>query len=120
MHALPKDYFSRADGERYSREDYYAHPEKYQSEFHTKVSTSCTLIEPLLTGLMLFQIAPYLTLFINGAGWSPSFPRLMTNKQLVTALGRAKEVGRGRFASIGDISCDIGVSDVKFLRTNLI
>ena len=38
----------------------------------------------------------------------------MTNDQLAVALGRAKEVGRGRFASVGDISCDIEVRSVAF------
>lgn len=33
----------------------------------------------------------------------------MSNEQLVTALSRAKEIGKGRFGTIGDISCDIGV-----------
>ena len=34
----------------------------------------------------------------------------MTNDALTTALARAAEVGRGRFGTIGDISCDLEVS----------
>ncbi|KAI0075026.1 hypothetical protein K474DRAFT_1647191 [Panus rudis PR-1116 ss-1] len=88
VHALPQDYFVRKDGQAYDRTHYYAHPDMYASEFHTKV-------------------APYLTLFINGAGWAQSFPRLMTNEHLTTALERAQQVGPGRFTCIGDISCDL-------------
>ncbi|KAG2121616.1 Saccharopine dehydrogenase-domain-containing protein [Suillus clintonianus] len=88
VHALPNDYLTRADGGHYSRNDYYKNPAMYRSEFDTKV-------------------APYLTLFLNGVGWLPSFPRLMTNEQLATALTRAAEVGRARFGTIGDISCDV-------------
>ncbi|KAG0708523.1 Saccharopine dehydrogenase-domain-containing protein [Suillus ampliporus] len=88
VHALPQDYLTRADGGQYSRDDYYKNPAMYHSDFDTKV-------------------APYLTLFLNGVGWLPSFPRLMTNEQLATALTRAAEVGRARFGTIGDISCDV-------------
>ncbi|KIM79378.1 hypothetical protein PILCRDRAFT_74408 [Piloderma croceum F 1598] len=88
VHALPQDYLFRKDGGLYSRENYYKHPGNYRSDFHTKV-------------------APYLTLFINGTAWNPSFPRLMTNEQLAVTLERAQQVGRGRFTSVGDISCDI-------------
>jgi alpha-aminoadipic semialdehyde synthase len=44
-------------------------------------------------------VAPYLTLLLNGAGWAPGFPRLLTNDQLPLAR---------RLAAIGDISCDLG------------
>ena len=90
MHALPKDYFVRKDGAPYDRSDYYAHPDAYVSEFHTK-------------------IAPYLSLLLHGAGWAPAFPRLMTNAQLATTLEIAQTLGKGRFACVGDISCDIEV-----------
>jgi len=74
----------------------------YQSEF---LQPRLSLSNRVIVG----QVAPYLTLFINGTGWSPLFPRLMTNDQLAVTLERAKEVGRGRFVSVGDISCDIEV-----------
>ena len=32
-------------------------------------------------------------MLINGAGWAPSFPRLMTNEQLAVALEKAQQVG---------------------------
>ncbi|KAI6001939.1 Saccharopine dehydrogenase-domain-containing protein, partial [Pisolithus albus] len=88
VHASPEDYLSRLDGGPYSRSHYYQNPSLYRSDFATKV-------------------APYLTLFLNGVGWLPGFPRLMTNQDLTVALNRAAEVGPARFGTIGDISCDI-------------
>ncbi|KIJ19435.1 hypothetical protein PAXINDRAFT_68974 [Paxillus involutus ATCC 200175] len=88
VHASPNEYLSRVDGGQYERSHYYENPSLYKSDFATKV-------------------APYLTLFLNGVGWLPKFPRLMTNDALTTALTRAAEVGRVRFGTIGDISCDI-------------
>ncbi|KAG6909409.1 hypothetical protein DXG01_000710 [Tephrocybe rancida] len=88
VHALPKDYFVRLDGQPYERSDYYARPQSYRSIF-------CE------------TVAPYLTLFLNGTGWSTNFPRLMTNEQLSVALDRARAFGGARFTNIGDISCDI-------------
>ncbi|KAF9481464.1 hypothetical protein BDN70DRAFT_876255 [Pholiota conissans] len=88
VHAKPKDYLVRLDGGQYDRSHYYASPHSYTSVFAEKV-------------------APYLTLFLNGTGWSPSYPRLMTNEQLGVALTRASSLKGARFTNIGDISCDI-------------
>ncbi|KAM6499393.1 Saccharopine dehydrogenase domain containing protein [Amanita muscaria] len=88
VHAKPEDYFVRSDGQGYDRESYYDSPELYHSVFCDKV-------------------APYLTLFLNGIGWSNGYPRLMNDEQLVTALKRARELGGARFTNIGDISCDV-------------
>ncbi|KAI0653120.1 Saccharopine dehydrogenase-domain-containing protein [Cubamyces menziesii] len=90
VHAHPKDYFVRRDGRPFERADYYAHPNEYVSEFHTK-------------------IAPYLSLLLHGAGWAPAYPRLMSNEQLTTTLEIAQTLGKGRFACVGDISCDGGL-----------
>lgn len=49
--------------------------------------------------MFIDQIAPYLTLLINGVGWNIGFPRLLTTSQLALAK---------RLAAVGDISCDIG------------
>ncbi|KAG6886864.1 hypothetical protein C0995_003874 [Termitomyces sp. Mi166 len=87
-HALPKDYLVRLDGQPYDRAHYYTHPQSYRSTF-------CE------------TVAPYLTLFLNGTGWSPNFPRLMTNNQLIVALDRARTFPGWRFTNVGDISCDI-------------
>ncbi|KAI0349833.1 hypothetical protein OH77DRAFT_1431672 [Trametes cingulata] len=88
VHTHPKDYFVRRDGRPFERADYYAHPDEYVSEFH-------------------IQIAPYLSLLLHGAGWAPAYPRLMTNEQLTTTLNIAQTLGKGRFACVGDISCDV-------------
>ncbi|RDB21718.1 Alpha-aminoadipic semialdehyde synthase, mitochondrial [Hypsizygus marmoreus] len=88
VHAKPEDYLVGLDGRKYDREHYYAHPQSYRSTF-------CD------------TVAPYLTLFLNGVGWLPTFPRLMTNEQLTVALDRARSIGGARFTNIGDISCDV-------------
>ncbi|CDO70674.1 hypothetical protein BN946_scf184761.g12 [Trametes cinnabarina] len=88
VHAHAKDYFVRRDGRPFERAHYYAYPEQYVSEFHTKV-------------------APYLSLLLHGAGWAPGYPRLMTNENLTTTLEMAQTLGKGRFACVGDISCDV-------------
>ncbi|KAJ7505433.1 Saccharopine dehydrogenase-domain-containing protein [Mycena galericulata] len=89
VHAQPRDYLRRLDGHEYDRAHYYENPQAYRSTFSTNV-------------------APYLTLFLNGVGWAPSFPRLMTNADLIDTLSRAKAIGGARFTNIGDISCDPG------------
>ena len=43
----------------------------------------------------------------------------MTRDALTTALARAAEVGRARFGTIGDISCDIGVSAFPYFDGSL-
>ncbi|KAJ7758520.1 Saccharopine dehydrogenase-domain-containing protein [Mycena maculata] len=89
VHAQPRDYLRRLDGQAYDREHYYENPHSYRSTFST-------------------DVAPYLTLFLNGVGWAPSFPRLMTSADLIETLSRAKAIGGARFTNIGDISCDPG------------
>ncbi|KAJ7696052.1 Saccharopine dehydrogenase-domain-containing protein [Mycena rosella] len=89
VHAKPQDYLKRLDGNEYDRDHYYEHPQVYRSTFST-------------------DIAPYLTLFLNGVGWAPSYPRLMTSVDLIETLSRAKAIGGARFTNIGDISCDPG------------
>jgi hypothetical protein len=69
--------------------------------------------------LTFAQIAPYLTLFLNGVGWSPSFPRLMTKEQLTAALQLARGLDGFRFTNIGDISCDVGVRGETYLHSNI-
>lgn len=66
---------------------------------------------------------PYVTLLINGTGWSTGFPRLLTTQQLSSAITKAQSlslpgaVTRGK--CIGDISCDIGVSHYLLLLFTL-
>ncbi|KAG8883236.1 hypothetical protein FRB98_003213, partial [Tulasnella sp. 332] len=79
---------NKRTGGTFDRADYYANPNDYESHFADK-------------------IAPYTTVLINGAGWSQGFPRLLTTAQLSTALDLARQVGKGRFRTIADVSCDI-------------
>ena len=65
------------------------------------------------------QIAPYLSLLLHGAGWAPGFPRTMSNAQLLSTLTKAQTIGRGRFACVGDISCDIEVNVLLVLSSHL-
>lgn len=106
MHALPKDYFVRADSNPYERSHYYANPDQYTSIFHEKVGAELFQLGPQLTVCAL-KIAPYTTLLVHGAGWARGYPRTMTNEQLRLALETAQGVGPGRFTCVGDISCDI-------------
>ena len=46
---------------------------------------------------MDLQIAPYLSLLLHGAGWSPAYPRVMTNAQLEIALERGAASRPGSF-----------------------
>ncbi|KAL1742987.1 Saccharopine dehydrogenase-domain-containing protein [Schizophyllum fasciatum] len=92
-HAQPQDYLTRQDGNVYDRSSYYKSPELYSSQFSEKASQA--------------TVAPYLTMFINGVGWQPGFPRLMTREDLDKALSLAKAYPGFRFQNIADISCDI-------------
>lgn len=43
----------------------------------------------------------------------------MTKDALTTVLARAAEVGRARFGTIGDITCDIEVSVFLYFQESL-
>lgn len=68
-------------------EEYYHHPEKYESKFS--------------------EYLPDLTILVNGIFWSERYPRLVTREY----LRRRSLLGSGlNLQVIGDISCDIGGS----------
>jgi saccharopine dehydrogenase (NAD+, L-lysine-forming) len=67
--------------------DYYQHPEKYRSRFHTYV--------------------PYLTLLVNGIYWTDRYPRLVTRRYIKELFSQGE---KPRLRVIGDISCDIAGS----------
>ncbi|KAJ3859108.1 Saccharopine dehydrogenase-domain-containing protein [Lentinula novae-zelandiae] len=75
----------------YSRSDYHASPSSY-------------------TSLFPIRIAPYLTLLLNGAGWAPGYPKMISEEGVKTAgnviNGMDEKKRKGRFAVVGDISCD--------------
>ncbi len=74
----PKD-----DTAGFELQDYYKHPEKYRSCFHSYV--------------------PYLTLLVNGIYWDKRYPTLLTKEY----LRKAHQEGNTRLRVICDISCDI-------------
>ncbi|KAG8832376.1 hypothetical protein FRC17_001423 [Serendipita sp. 399] len=88
VHVKPEDYLIDVRGRPYDRSTYYSKPELFNSLFYERV-------------------APYISLLINGAGWKPGFPRLMSNLQLANAQQIARRISPFRFTSIADISCDI-------------
>lgn len=89
IHVPSSAYLSKKGSENeFQREDYYANPESYESHFHEK-------------------IAPYTTVLINGAGWALGCPRILSSSVLPETIKLARNVGRSRFRTIADISCDI-------------
>ena len=81
----PSAYFTR-DGKKYSREDYYANPSAYSSIFAS-------------------EFAPYLTTLINGAGWRPGFPRIITSEGMDELV--AASAGWPSLCAIQDVTCDL-------------
>ncbi|BGO95319.1 hypothetical protein JCM10020v2_007033 [Rhodotorula toruloides] len=79
------DYLVDRSGKAFDREEYRAHPERFDSVFHEK-------------------IAPYSTVFLNGGFWAPPSPRLLTTAQLASLQQNSKS----RLISIVDVSCDFG------------
>jgi saccharopine dehydrogenase (NAD+, L-lysine-forming) len=71
-------------GDRFELQDYYDHPERYRSRFHTYL--------------------PHLTLLVNCVYWEARYPRLVTKADLSRLYGGAEPP---RLRVIGDISCDI-------------
>nr|KAJ3417907.1 hypothetical protein HK105_000609 [Polyrhizophydium stewartii] len=83
----PEDYLVRKDGGVFNRDEYFKHPELYESVFHEK-------------------IAPYARVMINGIFWTEKYPRLMTIEQTHQLAAQ----NRLRLLTLADISCDIGGS----------
>ena len=69
---------------RFELQDYYDHPEKYRSVFHTYL--------------------PHLTLLVNCVYWEAKYPRLVTKADLRRLYGGTEPP---RLRVIGDISCDV-------------
>jgi len=65
-------------------QDYYDHPEKYESVFE--------------------KYLPYLSVLVNAIYWTPAYPRLVSKEGLKRLFAEAK---RPRLRVIGDISCDV-------------
>ncbi|CAE6438833.1 unnamed protein product [Rhizoctonia solani] len=87
VHLPPSEYIRGINNEPYDREAYHADPSNWKSIFAD-------------------EVAPYVSLLINGAGWKPGYPRLISNSDLPRVISLAKGVGIGRFSAIADVSCD--------------
>ncbi|KEP50673.1 putative saccharopine dehydrogenase (NADP+, L-glutamate-forming) [Rhizoctonia solani 123E] len=87
IHLPPSEYIRGINDEPYNREAYHADPSKWKSIFAD-------------------EVAPYISLLVNGAGWKHGYPRLISNADLPRVIALAKGVGLGRFAAIADVSCD--------------
>jgi len=68
-------------------EDYYQHPENYESKFAAYL--------------------PFITVLVNGIYWDSRYPRFVTWSDL---QGLANSEGPNRLAGIADITCDVGGS----------
>ena len=55
------------------------------------------------------QIAPYVTVVVNGIYWEPIYPRLLTTAQTTALLLQPSH----RLLGIADISCDIEVCSTR-------
>jgi len=80
------DMVRRADGGAFELQDYYDHPERYESRFE--------------------QHWPRLTMLVNCIYWEPRYPRLVT----IDGLKRFWPQSDGRLKVIADITCDVGGS----------
>jgi alpha-aminoadipic semialdehyde synthase len=81
------DYLSTPSG-TYDRSSYYSDPSSHSSSFAERV-------------------APYLTTLINGAGWQPGYPRIMSNQDLEGLVQEGN--GRSKMVAIQDVACDLQV-----------
>ena len=81
----PSDYLSTPTSP-YSRSLYYSDPSSHSSSFSTR-------------------IAPYLTTLINGAGWQPGYPRIMSNTDLDNLINRG--AGQSKMVAVQDVACDL-------------
>ena len=84
-------YLCPAAGGPYSRQAYYADPSSYSSTFNR-------------------DIAPYLTTLINGAGWQPGSPRIMSCRDLDGLVASVGADGQGhKLVAVQDVACDLKV-----------
>lgn len=75
-------------------EDYYKHPERYESKFAAYL--------------------PFISVLVNGIYWDSRYPRFVTWSDLKRLTGTG---GQPRLAGIADITCDVGGSIECNVRT---
>ncbi len=74
----------KIESAKFRLQDYYSHPEKYESRFE--------------------EYLPHLTVLMNGIYWEPRYPKLLTKSYLKNAYSQDS---KQRLRVIGDITCDI-------------
>ncbi|KAK4048433.1 hypothetical protein OIV83_004779 [Microbotryomycetes sp. JL201] len=80
-----KDWIRPRDTSKtFDREEYRRHPERFESVFAS-------------------EVAPFLTMVLNGGFWETGCPRLLTTKELAILQ---QTVPANRFLSVVDIGCD--------------
>lgn len=79
----PDMFRHREPGAPFDPGEFRDHPDRYKS--------------------MLHRSLPFLTMLVNGIYWEPSFPRLITRKNMRQLYDR----GERRLRVIGDITCDV-------------
>ncbi|SCZ94622.1 BZ3500_MvSof-1268-A1-R1_Chr12-3g04003 [Microbotryum saponariae] len=84
VHLELSDYLKHKDGKNFDREEYRSQPDNYVSRFDT-------------------EVAPYTTLFFNGAYWAPGCPRILSTSQLAKIQ---KDGSPERMLAIVDAACD--------------
>ncbi len=77
----------RSDGQPFDLQDYYTHPEKYESVFE--------------------QYLPYITILVNATYWDKRYPRFVTWDGLKRLYDDTNEP---KLCAIADITCDVNGS----------
>jgi alpha-aminoadipic semialdehyde synthase len=93
----PEDVFRHRDGRPFGRSHYMKHPAEYESVFAT-------------------DVAPYITVLVNGMYWDERYPRMLTKQQMHDLYGR----GEKSLMVVADISCDVNGSIEFLLRSTTI
>jgi len=92
-----EDVVQRNDGGAFSKEEYYEHPERFSSTFHS-------------------AIAPHISMLVTAMYWDRRFPRLLSAEQL-RALGPD---GSRRLLAVADLTCDVDGAVEALTRTSTI
>jgi alpha-aminoadipic semialdehyde synthase len=79
---IQKHLVRHTDGKEFDKNDYYAHPNNYESKF--------------------YEYLPYIHFLINGIYWEAKYPRVLTINELREAI----EEKRSKLLGVCDISAD--------------
>jgi alpha-aminoadipic semialdehyde synthase len=91
------DVVTKSGGGAFDKEEYYAHPERYQPSFHSTV-------------------APHISMLVTTMYWDRRYPRLLTASQLRDLGPRETR----RLLMISDLTCDVNGAVEGLTRTSTI